>query len=257
VTLMMTGCYRSTAGVRRAGSAAISLFLIVPLAILSSSAPRASAAFIGAKIEVNVTSELGNKTYDVGVTSTGDTFDWTLASPVALWDGGNLLGTIKELQVSLDGDPNAFVFFSVQAGNVPTNFSVSSALVSFAPIIGSLGSASGGVTVTDTSGNGATLTGNFAGANSFQAEYNNGVIFASLVQPALAPGLTSTQSGSLVNVPMPPVFNIQSKFDFTLSPNDIGSGTGNFTVTPEPSSLVLAAVGATGLAYFARRRRKA
>lgn len=251
---MMTGWNRSTANVRRAG-VAIVLFLIAPLAILGSLAPRASAAFIGAKIEVNVSSELGNKTYDVGLTSTGDTFDWTLASPVALWDSGNLLGTIKELQVSLDGDPNAFVFFSVQAGNVATNFTVNSALVSFAPILGSLGSASAGVTVTDTSGNGATLTGNFAGANSFQAEYNNGIVFASLVQPALAPGLTSTQSGSLVNVPMPPVFNIQSKFNFTLSPNDIGSGTGNFTVTPEPSSLILAAMGATGLAYFARRRK--
>jgi hypothetical protein len=247
----------ATRYLRRARGVLIALSVIIPLAIFCS-APRAQAAFIGAKIQVDVSSELGAGSFSLNVVSTGDTFTWDNTDPIQVWAPGKVwLAEITDLKVDLDGDPNAFVFFSVLSGGVPTNFNVNSALVAFAPIVGSFGSASAGVTVTDTSGNGASLTGNFPGATSFQAEFNNGAVFADLVAPAVAPGATSTQSGSLLNVPMPPVFNLQSKFSFVLSPNDIGSGTGNFTITPEPSSLCLAAVGAAGLAYFARRRRKA
>jgi hypothetical protein len=240
------------------------LLVLVLVALLGFSGPRVHAGLVGAAIDVEVSSSLGTGSFvmDVPVPPEGTSLaklEWEIPGAYDLYSSSHVwLGQIKDLEVKLNGDPNAFVFFSFQAGPVPTTFNVNSSLVSFGAIPGAIGSASAGVTVTDTSGNGASLVGNFPGTTSFQAEYNNGVVFADLVNPALAPGATSTQSGSLLNVPIgPAVFNIQSKFSFVLSPNDIGSGTGNFTITPEPSSLCLAVVGAAGLAFLARRRRKA
>ena len=92
------------------------------------------------------------------------------------------------------------VFFPLETKITVTNFNVNSALVAFAPIVGSFGSASAGVTVTDTSGNGASLTGNFPGATSFQAEFNNGAVFADLVAPAVAPGATALGLTVLANL---------------------------------------------------------
>lgn len=249
------GSFRRGIGLR------FTVAVILSLAALSISAQRGYASFTGANIQVDVSSSLGTGSFALNVPITGDSFTWDSPDGWSqeVWGSGHLLGTITDLKVTLDGDPNASVFFGVMAGAAPTNFNISSALVGFGAIPGAIGSASGGVTVTDTSGNGATLVGNYAGNTlSYQAEYNNGIVFANLVGNAAAPGVTATQSGSLSNVPIgPPVFNIQSKFSFVLSPNDVGSGTGNFSITPEPSSICLAAVGAAGLAFFARRRRKA
>jgi hypothetical protein len=257
----MNRSYRFSTGIsRRARGVAIAFSALLLLTAFSTFAPRAQATFIGSTVQIDVSSSLGSGSYTLNVPAIGDQIDWDTGAtkiPVFSTVGHTWLADVKQVEVHLDGDPNAFVFFSVLAGGVDTHFSVSSALVGFTPIAGAIGTASGGVTLTDTTGNGAYLNGTFPGITSFQAEYNNGIVFADLVAPAATP-LTSIQNGALTGVPIvPPVFNIQSKFDFVLSAGDIGSGTGNFTITPEPSSICLAILGGAGLAFIARRRRKA
>ena len=91
-------------------------------------------------------------------------------------------------------------------------------------------------------------------------QYNGGTVFSQLV-----PGFTvgplgssaSSQNSGLQTI-TGSVSSIQSFFDFTLSANDEASGTSNFAVTPEPSSLVLllgaAVMGLLGARRGMRRR---
>ena len=51
------------------------------------------------------------------------------------------------------------------------------------------------------------------------------------------------------------VTSVQSSFSFQLSANDLGSGSGSFSV-PEPGTFGMLAVAAIGLLGLARRRSK-
>ena len=122
-----------------------------------------------------------------------------------------------------------------------------------------IGTAAASVTLTDQNGSGsANLTGQYAGPFSFQAQYNGGTgIFASLVAPVSVSTAhaSNTQSGNVPATVIPGTLtDIQAIFSFTLSKGDLASGTGRFSVTPEPSTMVLLAVGSIGLLAFRRRR---
>ncbi len=212
-------------------------------------------------VSINAWSDSGWGTYSVQVPApSGPTLDWSLEAPIDITNaGGDVLGTITQLDISLDSDPNSVVTFGVLAGNVPTNFTISSALVSFAPIINPLGTASAGVTVTDSDADGASLTGNFGGPLSFRALYNGGTTFTTLVGTATAPasGTDTVNSGTFSQVIPGAVTSIQGVFNFQLSAFDVGSGTGRFSVVPEPSTFGLLAVGALALGAYARARRRA
>jgi len=190
------------------------------------------------------------------------TTDWSTTTAFNITSGSNVLATVQSLGVSLDFDPVATVTFGVIAGAVPTNFTISSALVAFPALINPIGTASASVTVTDQSGTGgASLTGQYAGPLSYQAQYNAGAnIFGTLLSPATVlpafPHGSNTQTGSIPNTVIPgAVTSIQGIFSFTLSANDLASGTGRFSVTPEPSTFVLLAMGALGGLGILRRRR--
>lgn len=234
-------------------------------AMLVGNAHVAHAEFVGNLITVAASTGSDEGTWSFNVPTPSDPYSWQLDAPVDILGdtSGEVLGTIQNLSLSFDGDPLASIVFGVASGGAPTNFVFTSTLVAFAPIVNPLAVASAGINVTDLGGNGASTTGNFAGGTkSFEARYNGGTTFANLVSNVSAPAFgsngTSEANPPVGTIPIAgAVSSIQVEFDFILSPNDLASGNGVFTVVvPEPSSFVLAAAGMVGLAYAIRRRRR-
>jgi hypothetical protein len=190
------------------------------------------------------------------------TGSWSAPDDIVLHAGnGAVIGTITDLAIFADEDPVASVTFGVLGGATNTNFTIASTLVSFAPLVNPIGSAAASVTVTDQNGSGtASVSGQFPGPFSFQAQYNGGAgTFASLVAPVTVSSAhgSNTQSGSAPSTVIPGTLtSIQAIFSFTLSKGDLASGTGRFSVVPEPGTIGLMAVGSIGLLACCRRRAR-
>ena len=212
-------------------------------------------------ISVQSGSDSGSFTESLPITS--NPFVFSLPAPVNIFSSTNpsdLLGTINTLDLTLNTDPTVIFNFSVTAGAAPANFTLSSGIVSFPPITNPLGFATAALTITDNGSDGATATGLFPGSKAYQAQYNGrSAEFANLVSPVTA-APQSSNTGSerfpaFGSAPLvPPVNDIESQFSFSLTATDGASGTSRFTVTPEPSSITLALLGALGLAWSIRRR---
>jgi hypothetical protein len=224
------------------------------------------AAFIGSlHIQFQAAGETGS--YDVVIPGNADAYSWALPSAVEIHSDKNpgiAIATLQGLNFHLDGDPGVSLGFSVQAGAAPTNITVVSSFVSFSAITDPFGFATAAVTVTDTDSNGASATPPGRLTYQYQAVYNGGVSFPSTAFAHListvAAGADSSALGSgrfpaagTVLIPGS-VTSIQSAFDFLLSANDLASGTSRFNITPEPSSVVLAALGFIGLVAWGWRR---
>ncbi len=201
-------------------------------------------------------------TMDDGYFDDQGNFFWSLDGDVNIYDdNGDMLATLSNASVSIFADPVISMNFNVQATNQNTIFTVDSGLLSFATINGALGAASAGVTVTDTTGDGATLTPE--GGTMYSSQYNglfpNGTPFADLINAPLTAGAFSTSDtsdaypggGGFVNIG-DPVDSMSAAWHFTLSPLDVASGTSTFTVVPTPASIGLLGLG--GLVALRRRR---
>lgn len=170
---------------------------------------------------------------------------YVLPAPVSLVGPKvGVLATVEGLSVKFVGDPVVSVAFAVTAGPLPTNFTFTSALLTF-PVLDTdvVGVASAGVTVTDLDSNGGWLQGVFPGVKAYQARYYTpaGVVFANLVNPVVADpddSATSRERKAATAIPVP-VSGIQAEFAFVLSPNDMGSGTSSFNVTGTSSWIPL------------------
>jgi len=166
------------------------------------------------------------------------------------------LGVLENVTVDLLGDPSIYLDFTVRAGAYGTNYTITSALVSFGAIVNPDAFATAGITVTDRNYDTATATGLLSGGKVFEARYNGSSVLASLV-PSTGP---TALGGTLTNSEMRPygplaatVGSMTSVFSFNLTPGDSASGTSGFTIViPEPASLVLLAGG--GLLLTRRRR---
>lgn len=193
---------------------------------------------------------------------TGQQFVWQLQQPAPIVSStGQTLGMIQNAAVFVVEDPIIAVNFNIASTALNTSFTISSPLLSFPTIGSAIGSASAAVSVTDLGGDGATLTPNGPGA--YNAHYNGlvpgGTTFADLLAgPVIAaPFSTANASQDFPGgggfVPIAgAVSDMSARWDFTLSPNDIASGTGVFTVIPAPSAIGVIALG--GLLAGRRRR---
>jgi hypothetical protein len=167
--------------------------------------------------------------------------------------------------VGLD-DPSVALNFNVFAGSLDTTFTITSATVSFGSLANPPGRASASLSITDLNGDGVLLNRSGGVGGAYTAFYNGappgGTVFHDLFAGAVATAIsgdTATASedfpggGSFQTIPGA-VSSIASRFQFTLSANDMASGTSVFTVqVPAPGSLAL--LGMSGM-LFARRRAR-
>jgi len=220
---------------------------------------------------IHATNALGSADYVIRLadgewTAPGE-FAWDLGGEMNLRNaGGQTIATLTTGSLRIHEDPDVSLNFSVMAGSIDTAFTISSALVSFAAMDNVQGYASAGVTVTDLNGDGVMITPANATDGMYQSQYNGmvptGTTFQNFFPAPVSdptPGTTVSFSsefpGGGAYVPIAGTLtDISSRFTFTLSGNDIASGTSIFRVVeiPAPSSLALLGLG--GLAIGRRRR---
>jgi len=143
--------------------------------------------------------------------------------------------------------------FAVEAGDALTDFSFSSAMLSFPAIASAQGKADATFQLTDFGGDsGATLTGLFGGGGAYRAQYNGfpGTQFTQLMTAPIAVGEFESISvpDSFGFAPIgASVSSISSQIDFSLSAFDLASGLSTFEVIPEPAAALLLVVGVMAL----------
>lgn len=240
-----------------------------PLAagLIGMLAATASADVSNVVFSVTATNSQGTATWQGTVVDgyfddVAGTYDWAMSGPLDLVDptNGNVIATLTEGSTHLVMDPQINLTFAVQAGNTDTSFTISSALLSFSTINSAVGKSSAAMSVTDLSGDGATLTGDSANGLAYLTQYNGfvpgGTTFSEDINTISAGAFLSGNASSNV----PPigtspiggsVSNMSAQIKFVLSANDIASGTTNFEITPEPATLAL--LGA-GFGLIRRRR---
>jgi hypothetical protein len=217
----------------------------------------------GYSTTVPILAEWGDYNEETGVWS------WEMPAYLEFWDDFVYLGTMTEFTVNIHEDPEVNLNFAVQSGSEDTDFHIASALLSFDPITEPEGRASATFTMTDFDGSGATLTGigdPDGVGGGYLAQYNGwaGDPFNGPQGTTFAEGITSMSAGAYqtdvenLNVPesgwLPideTVYDMSSLISFTLTANDLASGTSHYEIVPEPGALMMLAVG--GLALLRRR----
>lgn len=218
-------------------------------------------------IVLDITAQVGGQVAHFSVPQSagvwsGQTFSWSLTQPVSIMTStGASLGVLTDASVFVVEDPVVAINFNIASTAQNTSFTITSPVLSFPAMSGAVGAASAAVSVTDLLGDGATLTP--SGAGAYLAQYNGalpgGTNFATLVN---APVVAAPFSTTTISQEFPgggnyapiggSIADISAQWQFTISPDDLASGTGVFTVIPAPASLAL--VGLAGLVAGRRRR---
>lgn len=206
---------------------------------------------------------MGSGSYTVTLddgTWAGDSWFWSSSDPIEIRSGsGDLIVTVNNSSVFIHEDPVVALGFAVTAGGSDTIFTITSSTVSFSTIEDAIGRASAGITLTESDGDTATMTGLQPGGALFTAFYNGSNPFANLLA---GPFVESDPFGTTdANDEFPggggftlvgDVDDISSQWSFELSANDQASGTSVFVVIPAPASVAVFMTGALGVL---RRRR--
>jgi len=201
----------------------------------------------------------------------GGTLNWDLPEKQTLVDGsGNELATLENASIFIDLDPVLAVDFTMTNGtNFPLMVTITSGTIMFDDIVNGIARASASMGITDTNGDGATVSGGFQGnSKSYIANFNGtapgGVNFATLVsnltenQPF---GSESTSqefpaNGSFANIPFA-VNMMSAQFDFILGPGDSIGATSVFVVIiPEPTTFALFGLASAALLLHRRKRNQ-
>jgi hypothetical protein len=215
----------------------------------------------------------GTMTYPVTLTvqsgseTVSEVFTQSIDTQVEVLSGsGSCIATILQLNNTVDQDPAVNLRFSVVAGSTDTTFTFSSPVVNFDAISGPSAVTSSSLTLTDSDGDGATLTGLESGGTAYKAIYNGGTVWATL-NPSYSfatPYDSQAESnrdplGGMGTIP-DTLTSIQSEYSFTLSANDQASGTSMFSVNsqvvPEPLTFAAVLTGLAGLGGYVRNRTK-
>jgi len=228
-----------------------------------AAAPFASASLTDVVFEIKADSDQGSAVYtlsmdDINWQRSQDQWEWSSGEVIDVKDANNkVVFTLSNVGMYYRADPQINLSFSVQAGAADTAFTITSGLLSFPTIQNADGQASSAFTVTDTNNNGALLTGGNADGNGYNAWYNGGSLFAGQIAGVAVPAGTSSRSDS-ANYPAngyapvgADVDDMQAQVKFTLSARDLASGTTQYEIVPEPSALVLLALG--GLSLIRRK----
>jgi len=221
---------------------------------------------------VQATNANGTGTYvaqfNQGRMEQGGNYQWQLPGTMCLQSqNGSTVAMLNQAVILGNEDPDVTLSFNVFAGSVETTFTVTSATVSFSSMAGAQGRASGSLSITDLNGDGVTLHHSAGSAGAFTAYFNGAPPSGTVFHNLFASPITTAISGDTVTAsedfpgggafsPIPgTVTNISSQFQFTLSPNDMASGTSVFTIQPIPSPGAIALLGLGGLVALRRQRR--
>jgi len=233
--------------------------------VSSASADISEQVFVIHATNANGSADYVIRLEDGDWTAPGE-FEWNLGGEANLRSAsGQTIATLTTGALRVHQDPDVSLNFSVMAGSLDTAFTISSALVSFAAINQVQGYASAGVTVTDLNGDGVMITPS-GPDGMYQSQYNGmvptGTTFQNFFPAQVSdptPGTTVSFSsefpGGGAYTPIAGTLtDISSRFTFTLSGNDIASGTSIFRVVEVPAPASMALLGLGGL-VIARRRR--
>ena len=235
--------------------------ILLAIGVLVCSGPLATAGDLSdIYFRIDVQSSVGTAFYEVptsdpsvGFDPVTDTWTWTTTG-VSLGD----VATLNQANLTIVGDPRITLGFALTAGAADTTITISSAVLSFTPMVNPDGAATAGMTLTESTGDTATLTG-LGGNNgsAYVATYNTppGTIFAEYIQYMYQPDdwasiSLSDGTGGLIPI-ADTVSNMQAQFSFLLTAGDQASATSNFLIIPEPASFALLA--ACGVLVLRRR----
>jgi MYXO-CTERM domain-containing protein len=171
-----------------------------------------------------------------------------------------VLGTFGPAEIAFYADPQVNLGFSAQAGDDPTAFTITSALLSFPTMLDGRARADAAFTLQDFFGFGAQLTGNGPGGGAYLTQYNGyvpggttfgeGISSLQVVPPDILSVAEYHSSPSGEFYPIGSVSDMSSRIAFTLSPYALASGSANFEIIPEPAAFLLLVAG-----LLAARRR--
>lgn len=217
----------------------------------------ANADLSGNAFSVTASNETGTATWTASIEDMiydgeTNTWSWGLNTSVELLDPETeeVVAILNGGNAFVVGDPAVSFGFAVQAGSSATNFTISSALLSFGAINSAQAQAGAAFTITDTDRNGASISN--GNSKLYNSKYNGTTTYADLVSGFTAGNGNSqsqdeNQPANGYNAIGGPVTSIESSVSFTLSANDLASGTNSFEVIPEPSTLALVGLGALSM----------
>ncbi len=179
----------------------------------------------------------------------GENFFWSTDQAIPIMSGSELIGSFGPGRLAIFADPQISMGFSVQAADLDTTFTLTSALNSFPTMPDGQARADAAFTVMDFFGTGTTLTGAEPGGGAYRAFYNGGTTFVEalpsivVVPPdPLAVGAFESPGGGLFTS-IGPVSSMQAEISFILSANGFASGSSNFVIVPEPAGLLVLLAG--------------
>lgn len=229
---------------------------LAALTVLGAAVFAAHADLSGDAFHITASNDSGSGEYSVPVEAMSydadtNTWSWSLESPVELTNGeGDTIAWLNGGNAFVAGDPAVNFGFAVQAGGLDTFFTITSALLSFPTIASPQAQAGAAFTITDTNHNGATLS---TGRGKAYSAWTDGGPYADLVDTfsTLNDGNSASsddnEPDSGYNLLGYSVSSMASSVQFTLTHDDLASGTNGFEVIPEPSTLALVALGALSM----------
>ncbi len=161
-------------------------------------------------------------------------------------------GTDPEYRIDLN--------FSIESlAGVAGVANVVSSNVAFPGISGATGVVSTSFSATDSNADGSlAVVGQFAGANMWNASYNGGTPFATILQGGSSAIVGDTVVGAVpAGAPgaIPgTVSSMATAYSFSVTAGDSVSGTSTFIIVPTPGAAALIAFGS--VAYASRRRSR-
>jgi hypothetical protein len=197
---------------------------------------------------------------------TNGDYNWAVTQPIEMLSAsGAPIARLMGASVFCRDDPQVDLNFSVFAGSVNTVFTITSPTLSFASISQAVGRTSAGFTLSDLDGDGVSMN-DWNGNSVYTSRYNGAVPGGTTFHDAFVGAFGTTDPGGSFStsdnfpgggnyVPIVgAVADMSSRFRFTLSPNDIASGTSVYEIVPVPAPSAMTLLGLGGI-LVARRRR--
>jgi len=173
-----------------------------------------------------------------------DTWTWSLPQAHEFWCKGRFLGNLNEFDSTIIGDPQLDTDFAVQSGPSDAEFYICSGELPIDPnLIDPVGWVSVTFVLTDTDGDGATLTGLGPNGGAYLAQYNGwacdpsgpqGTTFAECISSITAGPFETVTVTCVVPPTVVPgvVYDMSVLASFELTANDMATGTGAFVIIP-------------------------